>query len=235
MKLFTQGRYATVASTAALVVALSGTSYAAVSLISGQNIRNGTVTTADIKNHNLKLKDFSSGARSGLTGATGATGATGPQGPQGLPGTQGIQGIQGPIGPSNAYSVFNDGTTAMTGSFKTVLTLPLQAGSYVINAKALVGRTSGTSQWAECLMTGLGAADYSVASVPSDGYDDMVVNQTVVSSSTGGNVIFECYGTSGAVVSWKKMTAIKVGAVSNTGGPNVAKVATANSTGAPRL
>jgi hypothetical protein len=232
MKLFTQGRYATVASTAALAVALSGTSYAAVSLISGQNIKNGTVTTADIKNHNLKLKDFSSGARSGLTGATGATG---PQGPQGLQGAQGIQGIQGPIGPSNAYSVFNDGATAMTASFKTVLTLPLPAGSYVVNAKALVGRNTGTSQWAECLMTGLGASDYSVASVPSDGYDDMVVNQTVVSSSTGGNVIFECYGTSGAVVSWKKMTAIKVGAVSNTPGPNVAKVDTANSMGAPRL
>jgi hypothetical protein len=231
MKLFTQGRYATVASSAALVVALGGTSYAAA-LISGQDIQNGTVTTADVKNHNLKLKDFSSSARSGLTGATGATGATGPAGPQGA---QGAQGIQGPIGPSNAYSVYNDATTAMTGSYKTVLTLPLQAGSYVINAKALVGRTTGTSQWAECLLTGLGAADYSVASVPSDGYDDMVVNQTVVSSSTGGNVVFECYGTSGAVVSWKKMTAIKVGAVSNIAGPNVAKVATGNSMGGPRL
>ena len=57
MKLFTQGRYATVASTAALVVALGGTSYAA-GLVTGQQIKDGTVTTADIKDHTLQTKDL---------------------------------------------------------------------------------------------------------------------------------------------------------------------------------
>ena len=47
MKLFTQGRYATVASTAALVVALGGTSYAA-GLITSQQIKDGTIQTKDL-------------------------------------------------------------------------------------------------------------------------------------------------------------------------------------------
>ena len=47
MKLFTHGRYATVASTAALVIALGGTSYAA-GLITGQQIKDGTIWTKDL-------------------------------------------------------------------------------------------------------------------------------------------------------------------------------------------
>jgi len=53
MKLFRNGSYATVASTAALVVALGGTSYAAAQ-ITGADIKDGTIAT----------KDLSVGARS---------------------------------------------------------------------------------------------------------------------------------------------------------------------------
>ena len=61
MKLFTSGRYAAVASTLALAVALGGTSYAAVK-ITGASIQNDTVTTKDIKDKTLKVKDLSPGA-----------------------------------------------------------------------------------------------------------------------------------------------------------------------------
>lgn len=44
-------------STAALVVALGGTSYAALQ-VTGANIKNGTVTSADVKNGTLKGKDI---------------------------------------------------------------------------------------------------------------------------------------------------------------------------------
>jgi hypothetical protein len=47
MKLFTQGRYATVAATAALVVALGGTSYAAAQITS-LDIKDGTIQTVDL-------------------------------------------------------------------------------------------------------------------------------------------------------------------------------------------
>ena len=47
MKLFTQGRYSTIVSTAALVLALGGTSYAAAQITSS-DIRDNTIQTRDI-------------------------------------------------------------------------------------------------------------------------------------------------------------------------------------------
>lgn len=218
MKLFTQGRYATVASTAALVVALGGTSYAAAGLITGQDIKNGTVTTADVKNHNLKLKDFSSGARSGLTGATGATGATGPAGPQG------VQGVQGPIGPSNAYSVFNDNSTVMAGG-KVVLSLALQPGAYVVSSKTLgVSTNLATDTWYSCTLAGGGASDFNGADAGNNALWSNVENQIVISTAAPATITLTCSGNA-TNVSWKKMTAVKVGSVSNNPGPDVAKVA----------
>jgi len=52
MKLFTSSRYAAVASTAALVVALGGTSYAAAQ-----------ITSSDIKDGTIQTRDLSVGAR----------------------------------------------------------------------------------------------------------------------------------------------------------------------------
>jgi hypothetical protein len=95
MALFTHGRYATVSSTLALVVALSGASYAA-GVVTGDDIKNNTVTSKDIKDKTLTTKDFSSGVKSSLTGATGPTGASGPAGPAGG------QGPQGPAGTAKA-------------------------------------------------------------------------------------------------------------------------------------
>ena len=112
MGIFRSTSYANVASTAALVIALGGTSYAAIT-ITGANITDGTVTTADIKNNNLttgdikdatlRLRDFSSTAKAGLKGATGlpmaagrpagpAEGAAAPTGPPDQPGPPGATG-----------------------------------------------------------------------------------------------------------------------------------------------
>ena len=129
MGIITQGRYASVASTAALVVALAGTSYAAVQ-VSGADIKNNSVSTKDVKDRTLTLKDISPGARSGLKGTTGPARPVGRQvravppgprvmqgrkgdaclssdpacrGPQGIPGTNGTNGAPGEPGPSAQY------------------------------------------------------------------------------------------------------------------------------------
>jgi hypothetical protein len=100
-----------VASTA-LVVALGGTSYAAVS-VSGKDVRNSSLTGADVRNNSLTgtdirnirsgdvrdrsllARDFKAGQLpAGARGATGATGATGPHGPKG------DKGDVGPAGPT---------------------------------------------------------------------------------------------------------------------------------------
>jgi hypothetical protein len=76
MKLFSSGRYAAVASTLALIVALGGASYAAVT-VTGSQIKDNTVTTKDIKDKTIKSKDISADAKDALKGKTGPAGPTG--------------------------------------------------------------------------------------------------------------------------------------------------------------
>lgn len=90
---------------AALALIVSAGAGATASLmITGKQIKDGSVTTKDVKNRSLKVKDLSAKARNklrgatgpaGPRGATGATGATGPAGPAGPTGLQGLQGLPG--------------------------------------------------------------------------------------------------------------------------------------------
>jgi Collagen triple helix repeat (20 copies) len=84
----------------ALVFAIGGTSYAAVTLPAGsvgtRQLRAGAVTLAKISSgaqNSLKGNTGPQGEK-GVTGATGASGAAGPQGLQGAPGPQGVPGIE---------------------------------------------------------------------------------------------------------------------------------------------
>jgi hypothetical protein len=96
--------YANVTSTLALVLALGGTSWAAVT-ISGANIKNNSVTAADlakgsvtsseVRNGSLRAADFAAGALP--AGPRGATGAPGAAGAAGAPGANGAQGLPGPL------------------------------------------------------------------------------------------------------------------------------------------
>jgi hypothetical protein len=123
MKIISSGRYAAVTSTLALVIALGGTSYAAAK-ITGRDIKDNTVTTADVKNHNLKLKDLSSSATSGL---------------------KGDQGDTGPVGPSDAYAVPPAISSSVGLSQSTTLlgSVNLPAGSYVANGKTSITHNDG--------------------------------------------------------------------------------------------
>jgi hypothetical protein len=194
MKLFTHGRYATVASTAALVVALGGTSYAA-GLVTGQQIKDGTVTGADVKNHSLQTKDLSKSAKKDLT--------------------------------SHVHSTFNDAATAMGAGTKTVLTLPVPAGSYLAYGKVWAERTTatGTNVWARCHLNAPGATDGVAADLPDDGFSESLATQIVFTTAHVTNVTMTCEGTAGASVMWKKVTAVRLASVVNTPNPNVARTA----------
>lgn len=107
--------FANVTSMMALMVALGGTSYAAVTLphnsvgsaqIKPSGVKNSdlgasSVTSAKVKDGSLLSKDFALGqipagpaGLAGAAGATGATGATGPAGPIGPTGTTGPATVQ---------------------------------------------------------------------------------------------------------------------------------------------
>jgi hypothetical protein len=79
----------------AVVVAMSGSAYAA-SKITGAQIKDGTITSADIRNHSLKATDLSGGVVRGAQGPMGPAGPSGPSGPAGLPGVSGIQTVESP-------------------------------------------------------------------------------------------------------------------------------------------
>ncbi len=117
----------------ALFVALGGTSYAATK-ITGLQIADGTIGSADIRDGDLRARDirkgtlradlFASGALP--NGPTGATGASGPQGPKGDQGVQGVAGSAGPsFGESKALPNKNDigcNTENVVGEQSIVLT-----------------------------------------------------------------------------------------------------------------
>src|SRR5215213_7916326 len=78
----------------ALVVALSGTAVAATKIRSSGQIRNGIITSADLKNGKaVNLRDLTRSARAALAGRTGPAGAAG------VPGVAGAAGVAGPAGP----------------------------------------------------------------------------------------------------------------------------------------
>ena len=218
MRIFSTSRYAAVTSTFALVVALGGASYAAV-VVTGADIENNTVTTKDIKDQTLKVKDFAPGTKAGLKGATGPAG---PAGPAGTPGAVGPAGGNGPIGPSNVYGRWNDAATTVTASWKAVLDIDVQPGSYWAYSKVWVER-QGVSPSMQCAVDAPGiATDYTEVTLPDvAGSDGNLSNQIVFTTPAATTVTVYCKGNNAQAV-WKKLTVLKVGAVSNTAGPNVA-------------
>ena len=113
--------YANVAATAALVISLSGTAYAATVIYSSNiadntilsrdvhdgtlrsvdvadgsltsaDVLNGSLTGADVKDGSLGLADLSSTAKDGLRGEPGPKGDPGLKGDPGVDGTAGISG-----------------------------------------------------------------------------------------------------------------------------------------------
>jgi hypothetical protein len=80
-------------------------------LITGAQIKDNTVSSADIKNGTIRGIDIAAATKAALRGARGprgfagprgATGPAGPQGPGGAQGPAGPTGTTGPIGPHGA-------------------------------------------------------------------------------------------------------------------------------------
>lgn len=105
--MFRRGSYANVASTLALIVALGGTSYAAIAIpkdsVGSKQIINSSVKSADVKNGSLKGADFKSGEL-----------PAGKQGPAGPAGPAGAIGPAGPAGSARAYAYVTPGAPSLS-------------------------------------------------------------------------------------------------------------------------
>lgn len=138
---------ATVIAGIALFAATTGTATAASQLITGKQIKDGSITAKDIKRRSLGTAQLSPKAIKALRGAKGATGAQGPAGaagavgavgPAGAAGPQGIAGPQGPQGVpgiGKAYAGESDGFNIAANTTRTVISKTVPAGTYVVNAK----------------------------------------------------------------------------------------------------
>jgi hypothetical protein len=107
--------YANVAATLALILALGGTSYAAVT-INGASIQRKSIPLDRLKGSLPAGKRGATGARgaAGLQGVIGAIGAQGLPGAPGMNGGLGERGIRGPKGDQGL--VGTHGATGATGS-----------------------------------------------------------------------------------------------------------------------
>ena len=114
----------------ALLVALGGTSVAAVTAIprnsvgtpqlraqavTGSKVKNGTLATADVRDGTLTAADFAGQLPSGPQGPKGDPGAQGRTGPQGGPGPTGERGPSGVVADSSAIG--GGATPAPTTAF----------------------------------------------------------------------------------------------------------------------
>jgi hypothetical protein len=76
--------YANTMATIAVMIALGGTSYAALTLprnsVGDRQIRAGAVRGSEVKNGSLSAKELSAGARNALRGTAGPAGSQGPAG-----------------------------------------------------------------------------------------------------------------------------------------------------------
>jgi hypothetical protein len=149
---------------AALALMLAaGTGATASLLITGKQIKDGSVTSKDIKNRSLKVKDLSTKAKAklkgatgpaGPAGATGATGPAGPAGPSGLPGLPGLPGLSGfQVVPSSTSltGLLSGSTTASCPDGKKALSATGGLTTPVLGILTQVTRVSETAFQATAL------------------------------------------------------------------------------------
>jgi hypothetical protein len=200
----------------ALFVALAGTSYAAIALpansVGTKQLRRGAVT----------LQKIDSDARFALQRGAGL------QGPQGPAGPKGDQGAPGSSGSSTVYGTFKNQVADLPdgvddyGVFdfgsEPIVTLPLPAGSFHIQAKGFANGEAGN---VGCVLVAGQNVDGSLATLPGDRTVEPLVMQVLHQFSEPGQAELRCtdYGGSTRGLFWIKVHATQVDAISNPPAP----------------
>jgi hypothetical protein len=205
-RIFRTGRYANVTATLALIVALGGTSYAAIKLPAN------SVTTKTVKDRSLLSKDFKRGQiPAGKRGAAGAPGPAGAQGPQGFPGPAGVT--------ASAYAATDAGPTIQANTAQTLGTLTLPGGgNWVVTAKFIATNTTNpapvTDATLDCTLTIGGVAKDNLSSGGTDfGVGGSAHTLTGAGVGTSAEVACTTTATSGSYGAIS-LTALRVSSIS---------------------
>lgn len=197
----------------ALLVALGGTSFAAVSVVVPRNsvgtaqLKNNAVTSAKVLNRSLKAVDFGVGQI-----------PRGPAGPPGPAGTSGQTGPAGPAGPSDAFvkNVTGTVTVPTAGTGVGGLSIP-QAGNYVIIAKVGVSSSASITGDVRCTLTASGSTDTSTVTLSADGRDviTLALGQQFSAAGTAGVTCNQSVGEGAVNAGQIRIVAIKTGTLTN--------------------
>jgi hypothetical protein len=211
---------ATVIALLALVVALGGTSYAALK-ITGKDVRDSSLTGRDIKNRSLGAADFKAGAlpraAPGATGPAGPTGAPGPAGPEGPPGPAGPAGERGEAGPSEAVVKRRSGAFPVQTALTDVVALSLPAGAWVVTVSAHAHNSALATGGAFCELRGggsqLGSREVALGEADTPTGDDAITLIGAVALDAPGDVRLRCQESGGANVGIDNpvVSAVRVG------------------------
>lgn len=158
--------YANVASTIALVIAISGgTAYAASHLITGKQIAKSTITAANIKSHSLLASNFKNGQI-----PAGAKGPMGPQGAQGAAGPAGSAIAYGDLGVNgNGNPAFNttlsSGFTSASSPSAGIYCIPYPTGVSTNLPLSISDNGNETDQWNQVANGQCGGNGFEIANV----------------------------------------------------------------------
>jgi hypothetical protein len=218
--LSTRLRYSNVMSTLAVFIALGGASYAAVTLpknsVGTKQLKKNAVTSSKVKNGSLLSKDFKAGQLP--QGPKGDTGAPG------VKGDTGAKGDKGDTGPSDAFSFFHAASVDLPNT-TTPFSVSLPAGKYVIFGKLEVNNDSTIAARPSCTLDAAGDSDSALLGTSANSTNDDTAAATLTVAHTfaaTGNVTLGCTdngmaANGGGTVEKVKITAIRVGNLSNTG------------------
>jgi len=174
----------TVIATVALVFAMAGVAPAASKLINGKNIKKGTITGTQIKDHSVKKVDLAADAL--VAGPKGATGAPGAKGNDGAPGSDGQDGAPGaPGAPGAKGDPGNDGTNGQGPAYFNVASgVAVSGATTVASLGASTPMTTGAY-----LVTALGEVSAAADSTISCHLDFTLglVSPTFTTHVTGGS------------------------------------------------
>ena len=233
-------RHVTVVAYLALFVALCGTamatpgvSSAVKKLVTGKDIKNGTVTEKDLARAvRKKLAALRLAGPAGAQGAQGLPGATGPAGtrgadgavgPAGATGPAGAMGATGPTGPSSVTAAadvpdFIANPWSSGGSTNSTVFLPT-AGPYVITATAVMNSNGTTGALAECkIVVGATTVDstgllrFAANLAPGDQIPISLTGAINVPTA-GSLAALRCSGAESGEVVKASMVAIRVGSL----------------------
>jgi hypothetical protein len=177
----------------ALLVALGGTSYAALKLprnsVGSAQIKKNAVTSSKVKARSLRLSDLSSSARNGLDGERGPQGPKGDTGPPGPPGsgigstgalTITYRTAPGSVGPATGPA--DDRQSAISGP----VTAPCAAGEHATGGGATLQTPAQMAVVESAPAAGGNGWTVRVVNDEVPGQSFTVIAACVVSNAIGG-------------------------------------------------